>query len=35
MIASIYYSDGPHTGSGAAHWGVVVLVLNFVIVLGR
>ena len=34
ILASLYYTEGPHTGNGAPSWGYVVLALNLVIYSG-
>ena len=31
ILAGLYYTEGPHTGSGAPNWFLAVLILNFVI----
>jgi hypothetical protein len=34
IITALVYPEGPHTGSGAPSWGLVVLVLNFAVYCG-
>lgn len=31
LIASVYYTEGVHTGRGAPNWGIVVITLNWVV----
>jgi hypothetical protein len=31
FIASIYYTEGVHTGGGAPYWGYAVMVCNFLV----